>query len=138
MECPTALCSPATILVVENEDDIRELFALVLAHAGYTTLTAPSGDTAVSVLTTTPVDLLLTDYEMPEMRGDQLIATIRVQHLPVKTILASGDPQVARVATQCGADGSYWKGESVPQLLACVAAVLRHPLSTHGSASIVS
>lgn len=124
MKCSAATYSPATILVVDNEEDIRNLFALVLEQAGYTTITAPSGDTALSVLTTTPIDLLLTDYEMPEMRGDQLIAVIHAQRLSVKTILASGHPNIAQLATECGADDYYRKGEPPLHLLACVAKVL--------------
>ena len=131
MDCPTATCSPATILVVDNEEDIRDLFALVLDHAGYTAITAPSGDTALSMLTTTPVDLLLTDYEMPDMRGDQLISAIRAQRLPVKTILASGHPHAAQIAAQCGADGYYRKGEPPQQLLSRVATVLEN--ATHAN-----
>jgi len=130
MDYPTARCSTATILVVDNEEDIRALFALMLKHAGYTAITAPSGDTALSVLTTTPVDVVLTDYEMPGMRGDQLITTIRAQCLPVKSILASGHPNIAQLAAECGADGYYRKGEPPLHLLACVAKVLEDATHT--------
>lgn len=124
MDCSTAILSPATLLVVDNEDDIRDLFALVLEQAGYTVITAVAGDAAISLLNTTPIDLVLTDYEMPDMRGDQLIATIRTQYLLVKTILATGHPHAAQLAAQCGADGYYRKGEPAQQLLARVAAIL--------------
>lgn len=130
MECSAATFSPATILVVDNEDDIRNLFALVLEQAGHTVIMAPSGAAAVSVLTTTPLHLVLTDYDMPDMRGDHLITVIRAQRIPVKTVLASGHPQVAHIAARCGADGCFRKGDPLPQLLAMVTAVLETPITT--------
>lgn len=124
MECTTTSSIPATILMVDNEAPIRQLFALVLEEAGYTVVTAPSGDTALAMLLTTPVHLVLTDHEMPGMCGNQLISTIRAKNLPVKTILASGHRDVAQLAAQCGADGYFNKGESIEQLIASVVAVL--------------
>lgn len=130
MEYSATTYPPATILVIDNEEDIRHLFALLLEQAGYTVIMAPSGDAALAVLTTTPLHLVLTDCEMPEMRGDQLIALIRAQRIPVKTILASGHPHVGQLAARCGADGYYRKGDPVSKLLDVVTAVLETPIPT--------
>jgi len=60
-----------TILLVENESALRDLMRRFLEGSGYEVLNARDGDEALSVVTThpTPIDLLLTDVVMPEMRG---------------------------------------------------------------------
>jgi CheY-like chemotaxis protein len=114
----------ATILVVDDDEYLRAFFTCVLRHAGYAVIAASNGAAALEILATTSVDLVLTDHQMPGLRGDQVIEAIRAQALPVHTILTSEHPQVADVATACQADGYFRKGEALRGLLEQVAEVL--------------
>ncbi len=62
-----------TILVVDDNRAIRELMEVILCSAGYHVLTAGDGTEALRLARNTPrIDLLLSDLEMPRMRGDEL------------------------------------------------------------------
>ena len=124
LNASAATNSPYTILVVDNEPDICTLFALVLRQVGFTVLTASSGVDALSSLDAVPVDLVLTDYQMPEMDGDQLIAIVRTQYPRIRTILMSAYPYVGHLAAQCHADGYFLKASPLQQFLDEVHAIL--------------
>jgi CheY-like chemotaxis protein len=62
------------ILLVEDDEDTRELMALALTGAGFLVRPASSGREALSLLAEMPYDLLVTDYDMPEMTGTEMLA----------------------------------------------------------------
>jgi CheY-like chemotaxis protein len=62
------------ILLVEDDDDTRELMALALGGAGFDVRPARSGREALAFLADSPYDLLVTDYDMPEMTGTEMLA----------------------------------------------------------------
>ena len=107
---------PKTILLVDDEADIRDLYRLVLESAGYTVIAVSNAANALERLAAHAVDLIITDYQMSEMNGDRLISIIREQYPGLPTILASGATDVEAVAKACGADACYRKG-APPQLL---------------------
>jgi DNA-binding NtrC family response regulator len=79
------------VLVVEDEEHVRDVTARLLQRAGYDVSTAPDAETALGMLSSSdPFDLVLTDSAMPGLRGEDLAAEItRVQPgLPV--LLMSG------------------------------------------------
>jgi len=65
--------SPATVLVVDDDSLNRSMLSMSLNASGHTVLEASNGAEAVAVLAGTPVDLVLTDIEMPEMDGYALL-----------------------------------------------------------------
>jgi len=69
-----SLCGNETLLLVEDEAQLRELLAHVLRDQGYRVLAAAHGPEALRLLQEAPtaLDLLLTDVIMPEMRGQEL------------------------------------------------------------------
>jgi two-component system cell cycle sensor histidine kinase/response regulator CckA len=70
-----SLCGKETVLLVEDEDKLRELLAHVLREKGYQVIVAASGADALretASLENRKIDLLLTDVIMPEMRGYEL------------------------------------------------------------------
>ena len=90
---------PATILLVDDEPLVRSGTAELLADLGYSVLQASSAAEALGLLRTgeAPIDLLVTDYLMPGMNGDEMVRTARklVPELPALLItgytnLASG------------------------------------------------
>jgi two-component system, cell cycle sensor histidine kinase and response regulator CckA len=83
-----------TILLVEDEPAVRQLFAHALARAGYKVLEARNGQEALKVFDQhgDTVDLLLTDMRMPYMGGAELAHHLRARRLSLKLICISGYP----------------------------------------------
>jgi CheY-like chemotaxis protein len=65
------------ILVVDDENDVRELIKAGLDRTGYTTLTAASGAQALSICKTDKPDLILLDIAMPMMDGYQVCEKLK-------------------------------------------------------------
>ena len=74
-----------TILVADDEAHILHVVSLKLANAGFEVITARDGDEAFESLATTPVDLVITDFQMPGMTGLELAR--RVHRTPGKSQL---------------------------------------------------
>ncbi|MCK5668191.1 MAG: response regulator, partial [Gammaproteobacteria bacterium] len=78
------------ILVVDDEPALRELANQILTHFGYRVLTTSNGETALNILATTSIDLVLSDVIMPNMDGYQLARQVSEKYPSVKIQLASG------------------------------------------------
>lgn len=89
------------ILVVEDQDMVRDFTAAYLRGAGYEVLTAPSADDALELIRSSGhIDLVLTDYNMPGMNGLELIEQLAYECPGIKSIMASGfldEEQMGRV-----------------------------------------
>ncbi len=85
----------ATILMVEDEDALRELTRRILVGAGYSVIVCAGGHEALQAASLHPgsIDLLLTDVIMPEMHGPQLAQRIHAEHPDTKVLLMSGFAQ---------------------------------------------
>ncbi|MGE0042093.1 MAG: PAS domain S-box protein [Vicinamibacterales bacterium] len=81
-----------TILLVEDEEAVREFAVLALQARGYTVLTARHGQDALRVFREQAdrVDLLLTDVVMPGMSGRELAETLRTTHPELRVLYQSG------------------------------------------------
>ena len=81
-----------TILLVEDEPAVRQLFSLALSRAGYRVLEARNGQEAVKVFDQhgDTVDLLLTDLRMPFMGGAELAKQLRTRRRTLKLLCISG------------------------------------------------
>ncbi len=83
-----------TILLVEDEPTVRQLFATALARAGYVVFEARNGDEAIKLfdLHEPTIDLLLTDMRMPFVGGAELARRLRARRPDLKLICISGYP----------------------------------------------
>lgn len=79
-----------SILVVEDGDLVRQFTQSFLKTAGYEVLVAVDAEEALKQLESRPVDLLLTDYDMPGMNGLELIKQVAGRWPAMKLVLASG------------------------------------------------
>ena len=81
-----------TVLVVEDEDAVRELAVASLERHGYRVLKAASGDEALRVAHDfrEPIDLLLTDVVMPGMKGPDLARRLKTLRPTTRVLLMSG------------------------------------------------
>ena len=89
-----------TILLVEDEPAVRQLFATALIRAGYRVLEARNGQEAVNVFDEhgDTIDLLLTDMRMPYMGGAELAQHLRARRRTLKLLCVSGYPNVSDIA----------------------------------------
>jgi putative two-component system response regulator len=118
-----------TILVVDDDPDVREILAESLAALQYRVLTAESAPAALAVLDTTLPDLVLTDVDMGAMSGIELCARLKAdprwELIPV-VILTGVSDLAARVAgLAAGADDFFGKPVEPLELRTRVAALLR-------------
>lgn len=101
---PTLARSRARLLVVEDDQHIRD-FCRLLLRQQYDVTTAENGRVAVDILAAQPIDLVLTDLQMPLMGGMELLQHIRQNHPDVDTIIltAHATVETARQALKLGA-----------------------------------
>src|SRR5688572_4203809 len=90
---PAATRARARILVVEDDTNIRE-FCRLLLRQQYDVVTAENGRLALDVLAQQPVDLVLTDLQMPVMGGMELLEQIRLHHPEVDAVVLTAHATV--------------------------------------------
>jgi two-component system response regulator CpxR len=80
------------ILCVDDNEQELSVLAFMLATNGYRVLSASNGQEAISIFAEETVDLVLTDFAMPQMNGSQLVDRLKqtAQHIPM---ILLGDPQ---------------------------------------------
>jgi len=125
MSASTLASAPAvrTVLVVDDDPDLRRLLAMRLKAAGYATLTAESGDAALALIARDPPGLVITDLQMAGMDGFALFEAVRQSFpgLPVIILTAHGSIPDAVAATRRGVFGFVTKPFDPLQLLQQVA-----------------
>jgi DNA-binding response OmpR family regulator len=89
----TTPTEPATILVVDDDRDSREIAARLLEKAGYRALRAESGAQALKIVDEEPIHLLLLDVMMPEMDGFAVCEALqaRGKRIPIILLTAKDD-----------------------------------------------
>ena len=81
------------ILVVDDEETVRESLAAILEREGYRVFQAESGDEGLRVLKETPgIQLVISDHNMPGMSGIELLKLVRERYPNVTRIMLTGDP----------------------------------------------
>jgi CheY-like chemotaxis protein len=116
----------ARVLVVEDDDGIRDLVDLVLTSAGYEVLTASDGAAALQVVGTVHPDLVLLDMRMPVMDGWEFARRYRAgpePHAPIVVVTAARD--AAQRAAEINANGYLGKPFDMAELLATVSQLAR-------------
>ncbi len=91
---PTRQKKQKTILVVDDQADILEFVSTLLTEHHYDVITAGSGQDALQVLRdhAGKIDLLLSDFQMPEMTGVDLATRVSLERPGIKVLLMSGFP----------------------------------------------
>jgi two-component system chemotaxis sensor kinase CheA len=106
---PTPGQRRSRLLVVDDAMTVRELQRSILERAGYEVLTAVDGVDAMARLAEGPVDLVLTDVEMPRMDGFALTEAIRAQpnrsNVPVLILTSRASEADRQRGLEAGADG---------------------------------
>jgi two-component system alkaline phosphatase synthesis response regulator PhoP len=115
------------ILVVEDDDAIRQGLCDALDFSGYTVLEAPDGADGLEIASSAELDLVLLDILMPKMDGMQVLTELRRVRptLPVIFLTAKGEESDRVGGLRAGADDYVVKPFSATELIARVEAVLR-------------
>ncbi|MDN5710398.1 MAG: response regulator transcription factor [Planococcus sp. (in: firmicutes)] len=116
----------ATVLIVEDEDGIRELMRLFLVKKGYKIIEAEDGYEAMDVLSKENPDLILLDIEMPGMSGLELCEKIRIRtKTPILFVSYRKELAYKIQGLEVGGDDYITKPFDFTELEARVKAILR-------------
>jgi CheY-like chemotaxis protein len=125
---PLARGRDQLILLVEDEESVRDAITAMLQHLGYRVLGAASGREALDIFARPDVhpDLVLTDVVMPDLDGEGLCAQLRLLSPDVKIVAMSGYPLGSRGAglLELGAVAWVQKPMAIEQLAQVVAGVI--------------
>jgi two-component system, OmpR family, response regulator len=127
----------ARLLVVEDEDTIRELLSGSLRFAGFKVSTAASGAEALRAVTASPPDLVLLDVMMPDGDGFEVIRRLRSSgpEVPVIFLTARDGVRDRVCGLALGGDDYVTKPFSLDELLERIRAVLRRTRRAAGTAA---
>lgn len=118
-----------TVLVVDDDVDLRSLVALALRRAGLVTIEAANGEEALRILEERPASVVVLDLGMPGMSGLDVIRALRLRPetatLPVLLMTGSGTSETVIDALAAGADDFLTKPVRLDELVARVRAHLR-------------
>ena len=114
------------ILVVDDDDALREMVGLVLSSSGYQPLFAGDGLSAVEIFKQSLPDLVLLDIMLPGQSGIEVCNQIRaVSGVPIIMLTAKGDTEDVVLGLEAGADDYVVKPHNGAELVARVRARLR-------------
>ncbi|MDZ7803005.1 phosphate regulon transcriptional regulator PhoB [Thiohalophilus sp.] len=118
-----------TILVVEDEEAIREMLGFTLQRAGFTVIEAGDAREASERLSEQPPDLVLLDWMLPGISGVEFAKRLRrdesTRDLPVIMLTARGEEESKLRGYEAGIDDYVTKPFSTQELVARIRAVLR-------------
>ena len=105
---PTIAGRPASVLIVDDERDNRELLGVILAWEGFVCLTAASGKEALATVARQAPQLILLDVMMPGMNGYDVTATLKgdpsTKHIPIMLVTAMTDFNAKERGLDSGAE----------------------------------
>jgi CheY-like chemotaxis protein len=109
------------VLVVDDDEGIREVVAMLLSDEGYIVQTASNGQEALSSIHTQRPALVLLDLQMPVMTGWQLVEQLRAFRLDVPVVFMSAGVRARSEAVQYSVAGYLAKPFDLDDLLGVVA-----------------
>ena len=125
-----AACQAARILIVEDDDFVRESMVSSLEALGHTVRQAPDGEAGLRALQRERPDLLITDYLMPGMTGAELVQRTRAMFPGLPTIIATGYADMKAIEQVIGDGVVLRKPFQLAELAVSVGQALdrqRHP-----------
>ncbi len=141
MASPTMIDEERTLLVVEDEDSIRELVSTALRFKGFAVTSVASGREALTAARNASFDLLVLDVNLPDVDGFEICRRLRADgnQVPVVFVTARDDPSDLRAGFTGGGDDYITKPFSLEELVLRIEAVLRRSIgqSTERSRLIV-
>ena len=112
-------CIHYKVLVVDDYAHIRQMLYEVLKDQGYHITTAPDGEAALEILSSQNFDLVITDLNMGQVNGIEVLKKAKSLSPQPRVIIATGNPDVTYVieALRCNADDYLLKPFRIADLL---------------------
>ncbi|MEO8026659.1 MAG: response regulator transcription factor [Bryobacteraceae bacterium] len=125
--------SPLTVMIVEDDAEIRGVVKTLLTNEGYTVEEAADGRIAVERVFLVKPDLILVDLRLPGLDGAEVCKRVRAGRLntPIIVISAAGEEFDKVLLLELGADDYVVKPFGARELLARIKAVLRRSTADH-------
>jgi two-component system response regulator AtoC len=124
-----------TILIIDDEDNLRKTLAKILAARGYDILEASDGIEAVELLRASAPDLVFTDWKMPVMGGEEILRYMRkdprLDSIPVIVITAFGSSHSTIEAVRLGAYDFVTKPFDLDEISLTAERALAHSSLNH-------
>ncbi|MGE0085872.1 MAG: response regulator [Desulfococcaceae bacterium] len=116
------------IMAVDDSESIRQMVSFSLKMGNYEVMEAENGQDAYEKLLETSVDMLITDLDMPEMNGIDLIRQVReipkYRNMPILILTTHSDTEMKKQARLAGANGWIIKPFRPNQLIGAVRKVI--------------
>ncbi|MDG5469906.1 response regulator [Deltaproteobacteria bacterium IMCC39524] len=116
------------ILIVDDSETVRQVLKLALGNAGYQVVEAEDGFDALTKLSGAQIDMLITDLNMPNMDGLELIKKVREEgkhrFTPIVMLTTESSEEKKKAGREAGASGWIVKPFKPEQLLKVVKMVL--------------
>jgi two-component system cell cycle response regulator len=128
---PPELFAGMTVLVIDDSSSVRRVIQMILMRIGVTVLSASNGLEAIQIVEnfSGTLDLILTDYMMPEMRGDEVCKLIRqkprLEQVPILVVSAFNEKDLVLAFFKAGATDYLCKPFIEEELIARVEVHLR-------------
>ena len=124
--------SPARLLIVEDDDDLRQILSQRFSESGYEVVTAATGPDALKAVEAQVPDLVLLDVMLPGLDGVEVCRRLRAAHplLYILMLTARADELDRVVGLEVGADDYVTKPFSLQEVVARVRAALRRVRAT--------
>ncbi len=118
-----------TIMTADDSSSVRQMVSFTLKQAGYSVVEAINGNDAISKLKTTPIQMLISDLNMPGMDGIELIKQVRAmpqyKFIPIIMLTTESQADMKQKGKAAGATGWIVKPFQPEQLLSVIKKVLR-------------
>ena len=107
------------VLVIDDEAEVRTMLSTILFDEGYSVETAENGKKAIKICEKTPFDVALIDIELPDIKGTELLRSLKEIQPKIVNIIVTGHPSVENAvkAVNEKADAYILKPFNVPLLL---------------------
>lgn len=123
----------ATVLLVDDEPFLLTAVSSLLRSAGYVVHTCEQWVGVASAVRKVVPDLILLDYNMPSLRGDDICCALKnnADNGRMKIYLYSSEPEadLKRIASRCGADGYICKDLGYQELVSRITSVMTSPMT---------
>lgn len=114
------------VLVIDDDEGTRKLFSTVLADAGYLVESVENGRAAVKLCKKGPFDIALIDIELPDIKGVELLKTLRQLRPKMVKIIITGHPSIENAVKSVNekADGYLLKPVNIAEMLEMIRKIL--------------
>ena len=123
----TRRCQP-TVLLVEDDELVRDAMYRVLVREGFLVMTAATGHDAIGLLRTplSPIDAVVLDLQLPDVNGVDLCARFRELQPSLRVVVCTGctDPEEAAELVKLGIEGYFAKPVQMDEFVATMRTVV--------------